>query len=163
MFDRFMQNVKSLFGKKDVFPVEDGEEKNWIIGTSQEEGLPIIFRLKTGISDPKIKRKYAWLTIITWKYDDGGNGMPDNAEKMRMTILENTLEEQVESTGTCLLFASRTGNGLKEFEYYIKDRQTFIDELNQALEDHEPYPIEIDFYHDPEWEEYQKISEWAKQ
>ena len=52
---------------------------------------------------------------------------------------------------------SRTGNNLKELVYYIADRERFMDALNTALADHPRYPIEIDFYDDGEWADFQRL------
>ena len=48
---------------------------------------------------------------------------------------------------------SKTGNGLKELIYYIRDRDGFSERLNAALAGQPRYPIDITFYHDPEWQE----------
>ena len=52
---------------------------------------------------------------------------------------------------------SRTGNGSKEFSYYIADRDSFIQAFNQALRTHPAYPIEINFFEDREWKDFRAI------
>ena len=44
-----------------------------------------------------------------------------------------------------------TGMGLKEWIFYARTREQFLDEFNQLLAGHPGYPIEIEFAEDPAW------------
>lgn len=44
-----------------------------------------------------------------------------------------------------------TGFGVREWCYYTKDRNEFIQRFNALLTGHQRYPLEIEFYDDPEW------------
>ena len=63
------------------------------------------------------------------------------------------IEAGVESRGYCVQAVTRTGNGLREWSYYIKDRDEFTEAFNRALSGKPRLPIQIDFYEDPNWEE----------
>ncbi|EOD78866.1 hypothetical protein D515_02373 [Grimontia indica] len=52
---------------------------------------------------------------------------------------------------------SATGNDLKEFVFYIADREIFMKQFNEALSGHEVYPIEVNFYQDKEWSDLKKL------
>ncbi len=52
---------------------------------------------------------------------------------------------------------SATGNNLKEFVFYIANREQFMMNFNKALKGHPAYPIEINFYEDKEWSELVKL------
>ncbi|WP_376711953.1 DUF695 domain-containing protein [Shewanella profunda] len=52
---------------------------------------------------------------------------------------------------------SATGNNLKEFAFYIADREHFMVNFNHALHGHPAYPIEINFYEDNEWNDLAKL------
>jgi hypothetical protein len=80
--------------------------------------------------------------------------MPPEAVNERMMVLEDAMQASVERKGFCRNVYNRTGNNLKEFAYYIRDRDSFSDALNAALADHPRYPIEIKFYEDPEWTDF---------
>jgi hypothetical protein len=75
--------------------------------------------------------------------------MPTKEVNAKMIRLEDAIEDHIAKNGT--------GNGLKEWEYYIKDREDFISRFNRALADQEHYPIEITFYRDPEWRELERF------
>ncbi len=106
----------------------------------------------------EIRKNLKWLTIISWKYDCKNNsGMPAEEENRNMIALEATVEEHLENDNLLRHAYSRTGNNLKELLYYIHDRDQFLEAFNKAMSDQPIYPIEITFYEDCEWEEFQKL------
>ena len=127
--------------------MEQNKDHKGIIGKSYEDGLPVIWRFINEAPSDSKKRNLPWLTVISWKYDGtDNNGMPPEQVNERMIALEDALIEQIEKIDFCEHAFSRTGNNLKEFAYYISDRDLFIEKLNQALKTHHRYPIEIDLY-----------------
>jgi hypothetical protein len=84
--------------------------------------------------------------------------MPTEEIYMHIIDLEHVIEN-LEQQGYCRHVYSRTGNSLKELVYYIPDRDEFMKEFNEALKDRPVYPIEINFYEDREWKDFQQILE----
>lgn len=96
-----------------------------------------------------------WLTVISWSYDGTeNNGMPPRVINERMMALEDAIEDNVIGDCFCQHAISKTGSNLKELIYYIHDRDSFMEKFNAALKTHDRYPIEITFYHDPDWREH---------
>jgi len=126
-----------------------------VIGHVEEDGYPVLYRyLDEAPSDEK-RAELPWLTVIAWTYDGSSrNGMPPEEVNVRMVDLEDRIAASVEATDFCEHRTSKTGNGLKELVYYIHDREAFSERLNLALDGQPRYPIEITFYHDPEWQEF---------
>ena len=130
-------------------------EAQGVIATVEVDGLPVIYRYVDEDPSDERRERLQWLTVISWSYDESvRNGMPPEDVNAAMVQLEDAISEGVESPGFCEHVVSKTGNGLKELIYYIHDRETFIARFNDALAGHPPYPIEIDWYHDPEWKEF---------
>lgn len=128
-----------------------------IIGKATEDGLPVIFKFVDELPTPETRQKFRWLTVISWKYDRSiRNGMPPEDTNKQMIALEDAIDE-LERAALCRHAYSRTGNGLKEFAYYIPDRDEFMAAFNRALRKHPRYPIEITFYEDENWEDFQKL------
>ena len=128
-----------------------------IIGEGKEDGLPVIFKFVDELPTLETRQKFRWLTVISWKYDRSiRNGMPPEATNKQMIALEDAIDE-LEEAAMCRHAYSRTGNGLKELVYYIPDRDQFMAAFNGALREHPRYPIEIKFYEDERWEDFQKI------
>jgi len=128
-----------------------------VIGKTIEEGLPVIWSFEN-IIPPELERdNLTWLTVISWSYEGGErNGMPPELTNQKMLALEDALDK-LESPAQCVSAYRRTGNNLKEFVYYIHDREMFLDSLNSVLQTHEHYPIEINFYEDKEWSDFRKL------
>ena len=134
-----------------------------IIGETEEDGLPVIYRLVDELPGADVRDGLPWLTVISWRYDrEARNGMPPVAINDRMIALERAIEE-IEAVSLCRHAYSRTGNGLKEFAYYITDRDRFMDAFNIAVRNHPRYPIEIEFYEDLEWADFQRVRELFNQ
>ena len=134
-----------------------------IVGEGEEEGLPVIYRLIDELPETATRNSLPWLTVISWRYDrEARNGMPPVAINDRMIALERAIDE-IEASSICRHAYSRTGNGLKEFAYYTTDRDRFMGAFNTAVRNHPRYPIEIDFYEDREWADFQKVRELFKQ
>jgi len=134
----------------------ESDNKGVIVKTYVDD-LPVIWNYVNEMPAPDTRSALPWLTIISWKYDGSdGNGMPQPDVNEQMITLEDAIEDAVVSVGFCERASSRTGSNLKEFAYYINDRDLFIDKFNSALSGHNAYPIEINFYEDAEWEDFQK-------
>ena len=144
--------------KKKIDKSNSNEEFKGIIGRYEEDGFPVIVRFVNEIPEESITSKMSWFTVISWKYDGTErNVLPSKPTNVKMLSLESALESVFRESGICEHAYNRTGNSLKEFNYYITDREAFMKLFNKSLEGHEPYPIEITFYEDPEWVEMHKI------
>jgi hypothetical protein len=136
----------------------DSQEKG-VIGEILEGGFPVVFKFVDELPSEEARGRFGWLTVVSWKYDGTQrNGMPPEEVNMRMISLEHTIDG-LESQGHCIHAYSRTGNSLKELVYYISDRDQFMETFNNALKDQPPYPVEITFYEDRSWEDFQKVLE----
>lgn len=148
----------SLFKKKGTqTSSSNSENQKGVIGEYYESGKPVIVKFVNEIPNDETMKKLPWLTIISWKYDaEINNGMPPKEVNKKMIKLENALEVFYSIDNISWIY-NRTGNGLKEFNYQISDRDQFIKELNKALRGHERYPIEITFYEDSDWKEFREL------
>ena len=136
----------------------NGEEEKGIIGRSYEDGLPVIYKFVNEMPPIETRNYLNWLTVISWKYDgSSNNGMPIEKENKKMITLERTIEDHIENDKTLMHAYSKTGNNLKELVYYIHDQDEFLEEFNKAMTEQPRYPIEITFYKDDKWEEFQNL------
>jgi hypothetical protein len=74
-----------------------------------------------------------------------------------MNGLEDIIESSLESRGLCMEVVSKTGDGVREWTYYIRDRDEFTRALNAALANLPRLPIEIAFYEDPKWQKLSRV------
>lgn len=139
-------------------------EETWSVAQAFIEGKPVVYKFMNELPNKPVRDTMSWLTVISWKYDgSNNNGMPLNAINESMIKLEDGLEN-IEGRET-LYFDdySATGNNLKEFVFYIADRELFMANFNKALNGHPSYPIAVNFYEDKEWSDFTKLkSDFAK-
>jgi Family of unknown function (DUF695) len=135
----------------------DKAEKG-IIGEYYEDGLPVIVKFVNELPATELQKQLTSLTVISWEYDgSSNNGMPTEEINEKMLSLENALYHTMKKSSSYVHAYSRTGNNLKELVYYSVGLDNFMQLLNQTLERHERYPINIDFYEDPDWAEINKL------
>ena len=140
-------------------PTPDADQPKGTIGRTYEDGKPVIYKFVNELPPAEPRSRLPWLTVITWEYDgDDNNGMPAEAEREGMINLEQAIDG-IEADGAARHAYSRTGNDLKELVYYIHDQDQFMASFNQVLANHPRYPIEIEFYEDPDWEDLQELLE----
>ena len=150
----------SFFGfrKSKAQEKESMEEQKGIIGRYYENDLPVIMKFVNELPNEKIIKKLPFLTVVSWEYDGNeNNGMPPKEINERMIVLEEALESSMNKSDIFTHAYSRTGNNLKELVYYTTKQDDFMTMLNRTLEKHDVYPIEINFYEDKEWTDFQKI------
>lgn len=129
-------------------------EENWSVGEAEADGKPIIYKFISEAPKENIRASLRWLTVVSWQYDGStNNGLPPKDINDAMMTLEDGLET-IEGHGSVYMNVyTSTGNGRKEFVYYIADRDVFMHNFNEALKDHPPYPLKIEFFEDKKWED----------
>jgi hypothetical protein len=136
------------------------EEQNGIIGRYYEGKYPVIIKFIKDLPIKDIQKHFPFLTVVSWKYEGSSNNrMPPIEINEKMVSLENALCKTMEKSKLFIHAYSRTGNNLKELIYYSKGIDEFMPLLNKTLENHETYPIDIDFFEDSEWTELKKLLE----
>jgi hypothetical protein len=137
--------------------MENSAEASGIIGKTTENGLPVIWSFVNELPPETERESLSWLIVIAWQYDGSArNGMPSEQVNQHMLKLEDALEE-LEVPGKHVSVYRRTGNGLKEFAFYARGRDEFMQSLNASLASHSRYPIEIKFYEDREWSDFRRL------
>lgn len=122
-----------------------------------KDGIPILWTYVPVMPKEDAKPATPWLTVVRWEYDGSeNNGMPRPEENQRMLELETALDK-IERPEFCVEAYRRIGAGLREFVYYIADRDRFLAEFNDYVVGVPRYPIEIKFYQDESWSELQEI------
>ena len=149
--------IAAVFGSTAGAQGMDQESALGIVGESTENGFPVIYRFVDEVPNDEVLSRFPWLTVISWKYDrDVRNGMPPEETNEQMITLEGAISG-LATAGLCRHAYSRTGNGLKELVYYIADQDEFMAAFNAALEGQPRYPLEIEFYNDPQWDDFRKL------
>jgi hypothetical protein len=124
---------------------------------TRKDGLPIIWTYVPYIPVEATRHATPWLTVVRWEYDGfPDNGMPRTDENQLMLVLEVALG-CIERPEFCVEVYRRVGAGLREFVYYIANRDRFLEEFNAHVAGKPRFPIEIKFYKDETWSELRDL------
>lgn len=135
-------------------------EETWSVGETKINGKPVVYKFMNELPEHSVLSKMPWLTVVSWKYDGSkNNGMPPRDVNELMIKLEDGLETINGREKIYFDVYSATGNDLKEFVFYISDRESFMNNFNDALKGHPIYPLEINFYEDKEWSDLSKLQD----
>ncbi len=138
-------------------PNSEAGASPWQLLKYEDDGLPIVMKVMENLPPESVRDQFGWLTVISWRYDVAeNNGMPVPDMNDLMIRLESAIDI-VQEKELCVQVYSKTGNGLKEFVYYIGDRDEFIKAFNKVLADHPKYPLDIEFFEDSEWGDLQTV------
>jgi hypothetical protein len=106
-------------------------------------------------------RVFGCAVEISWLYS-GTTDYPPREENQKQLAFETALDDLSGMNGFSELVQVSTGRGKKEWLYYTSDQERFMRDFNALLAGHEPYPIQINFYEDPEWKLWSEIVEAAQ-
>lgn len=133
------------------------EQSRGVVVETHKDGLPILWTFVPELPAEGIRLALPWLTVFAWRYDESSrNGMPPIEVNESMLKLDDAIG-RIERPDLCVEAYRRVGGGLREFVFYVGDREKFMAEFNANVSGHERYPIEIKFYKDESWSELQKL------
>jgi Family of unknown function (DUF695) len=143
---------------------QSGDAVVWATAISKHanNGREIIFRyvkdFRTGFEKSSLPDR----VIIAWRYESK-SGMPATAEREAMDRMEDLLAPVVEKPGFAMLALVSTGENLREWIYYAKSEQAFLEALNTALARQQRLPLEIHAAPDSQWSTYQRFREGVRE
>jgi len=137
-------------------------EEKWAVAKGEREGFPIIYRYLSALDSNISQSDYATMVVISWEFNgSNNNGFPDAATNEEQQKLEDLLD-WLDSSENSFLTQVVTCNGSKEWLWYVKDCDDWMDKLNQSLSDCPAFPISINFFDEPEWQTYNGFINWVK-
>lgn len=135
------------------------ESPSWVVLQYEDEGRPFVMKAMETLPPDQDRARFPWLTVIGWHYADAdATGFPEADTLAQMERLEEAVET-LEQKGLCRFVYSKTGQGQREFVYYIGDRDVFMTAFNEALSGQPRYPLEIEFFEDPDWRDLSTVQD----
>jgi len=145
--DRFEQNYRN-------------ENDPWQVGESDEDGMVMIYRVRENIPAHVEIAQYPNLICVVWEYENKlGNGLPDSEIAEQQAVFEEALDEFIDAGGANEHMVVVTGNGRKEWLWYAKNPDHWIEGFSAALSDHPPFPVEIQGYDAEGWQAYDDLKQ----
>ncbi len=136
--------------------MSEGSSEWDVIVIEFDEGNKI-YRLRNEIPSDIVKDDFTTCVIIEWLYEGEMPGKELNASMMQ---LEEALEP-LENGPDHLMVHSITGCGMREWCYYSKNYDAFMEELNNLLEGKPRFPINILGDVDAKWKYFTQIKAYA--
>jgi hypothetical protein len=97
------------------------------------------------------------VVVIDWQYADAG--LPDSATLEKLQEFESRIDSLNNPAGSGLRGHIIRGCGKSEIAYYVREYDQFIGDFNAVLAGAPNYPIEIEYFSDPEWKYWHSIRE----
>lgn len=138
-------------------------ENTYFTATAEEDGKPLIFRGIQAVPEGSKESVYPFLMSVFWPYSPANDdGMPDADINEAQIVFEDALEV-LDKAGISHLMLVVTGNGRKEWHWYVKDIENWMQKLNTALAGQNTvFPIEIENSHQPDWSLYHNFMSGVK-
>jgi hypothetical protein len=144
--------LNRLFGKKKQ---ELPPEERWTVAQSEDDGLPLIFRIRNKRPHGIESNTYPHLIAISWLYQSPNEfGMPSPDISTLMMQFEELIESALENSQSAFLTVIVTGNSRREWQWYSRSPEETMGLVNQVLIDCEPFPVEFSMQEDSQWEAY---------
>jgi hypothetical protein len=137
-------------------------ENIYFTAQGEQDGKPVIYRSLENVPKGQKESDFPNLINIYWPFAlEVNNGMPDSKTNENQIAFEDAIES-LDKNDISHLMLVVTGNGRKEWIWYVKDVDSWLNRLNELLQGHEVYPIEIEIDQDPEWSTYHNFVSGVK-
>lgn len=128
------------------------ELKYWKVISVKEDNKTLIIRLRIERPNYNDIHLYKSAVVIQWRWPNADKSpKPPEDVNQRQIEFEEAIDELTGDNDLSYLIQVGTGLGLKEWVFYTKDRDAFMVKFNDFLKGHDQYPIQIEFYDDPDW------------
>ena len=136
----------------------------WAIASSKHatNGRVIVFRFARQFRAGFEKSALPDRVILAWRYKSE-SGLPAGQEREAMDHMEDLLAPAVEKPGVAVLALVSTGEDLREWIYYTRSEQEFLNSLNKVLAGAQRFPIEVHTASDPQWSTYERFRKGVKE
>ena len=127
------------------------QSEQWLVLETVEGGRPVIVSAPKQFPNAATRESYPWVTSIDWPYPVRDRGMPGDALLDQMLKFEEEVERAVMATGRGRLAMTRTGNGLREWTYYVKERSVAEVEIASVVKASAPATVTFSVRKEAEW------------
>ncbi|MBK7146467.1 MAG: DUF695 domain-containing protein [Xanthomonadales bacterium] len=104
-------------------------------------GKPHLFRVRTRTPCDLLRFTVLEMIAISWEYETDASAMPGAEDPGRMKVLEDRLENCLETEGVSLLTVVVTGDGVREWQWYTRSVEDMMRIANEGLQGEQPFPV----------------------
>ena len=129
-----------------IFATDD-----WEVCESTMDGVRYIVRMRSTFPSNADQQRFDQLIIVCCFYQTDDSGLPDTETHRLIVEFEDALDAGTEMKGIAFQVLSLTGVGKRKWRYYASSPDDFVESLNNDLQGHSAYPLEIESFLDPDW------------
>jgi hypothetical protein len=131
----------------------------WATATGEEAQLPTIYRYRQNRPHAVDSYSFPFALRVIWPYDGSvRNGMPP-VDRNELHIAFEGAIDRLGNGEIGFLMLVFTGNGRKEWLYYVREPRQWTAALTNCLANHEPYPLRIEDWEDADWSTWERFAQ----
>jgi Family of unknown function (DUF695) len=130
-------------------PVSSRGQDTWFSATGPGFESPYRYQAHQKTNYELSKSRPPTAIVIKWAYGSQHQMPPPQVNREQLAF-ETALDPLADAENSELVHVS-TGIGLKEWIYYARRRDAFMADFNRLLSSQPAYPLQIEFFDDPEW------------
>lgn len=131
----------------------------WTAPAESEDGKTIIVTGRKDVRKFRENPKFSIRVEITWSYDGDKNGMPVKEDSEMMEKVTDLLQSAFDRDPVAVMTGIFTGDGERNWIFYTLSTNIFGKKINEALASLPLLPLKISAENDPEWQQYDEMSE----
>lgn len=140
-------------------PTVERQGQWWTAPTDSESGRLIMVTGRKDISKFRGNPKFNIRVEVSWPYKGKPDGMPDDATSALMEKAQDALVETFRKDPVAVMTGIYTGDDERNWIFYTLSTHIFGRKLNEALAALPELPLKIYAENDPDWAEYDEMSQ----
>ena len=153
-----MEEKLYLYGLKEPIMAKLSDEW-WTAPAEGEHGGLIMVTGRRDIDKLRLSGKYNYRVEVTWTYEGDGQGMPQRDTAKIMEQVHDSLLEEFADGKVAVVTGVYTGEGERNWVFYTRNLPLFQKLFNRSLQSFDQLPLEFYAEEDPNWEEYELMSQ----
>lgn len=131
----------------------------WTAPADSESGNLIMVTGRRDVARFRSNPKFSTRVEVTWPYEGDATGMPDEPTAKLMEEATEALQRAFDKDPVAVMTGIYTGDGQRNWIFYTLSLPIFGRKLNEALADMPVLPLDISAENDPDWAEYDEMSD----
>jgi hypothetical protein len=134
--------------------IPSAENDAWDVAEGNVNGKPSLLRFRPNLKSFLGIPTHSQRLVITWEYgQDNSSGMPSENQSEDMRAFEDAIVNALDSDRLAILSFIYTNNGLREWQFCVRDIEEVGIRINAALADFPKLPISLEVQEDANWDE----------
>ena len=130
------------------------DDLQWVMARGQTPDYAFLLRFCEMPANFPRERFPLRLNVFWTVAQPSPEGMPSSSDSDLMQAFEERVVAATEPEGVAVLPMVLTGRGQREYVFYVRSADDFLQCLANMPQESEPYPIEIHSHDDPGWGYY---------